>query len=48
MFVEQKKVIQIGSSTGITIKPNAGPMLKQGDEVVIEYHKNKIIIKKVK
>ena len=47
MFVEKKKVIQIGSSTGITIKPNVEPFIKQGDEVMIEYHKNKIVIKKV-
>lgn len=48
MFVEQKKVIQIGGSAGVTIKPNAGLMLKQGEEVTVEYHKDKIIIKRVK
>jgi hypothetical protein len=30
MFVEKKKVIQVGSSTGITIKPNVDPFIKQG------------------
>lgn len=46
MFVEDKKVIQIGGSAGITIKPNAGPMIKQGETVTIEYQKDKIVIRR--
>jgi len=47
MFVEEKKIVKIGGSTGITIKTKAGPMLRYGDEVTIEYSKDKIVIKKV-
>ena len=47
MFVENKKVTYHGNSLVVSIKTNAGPMLKKGDEVTIEYSKDKIIIKKV-
>ena len=47
MFVEEKKVIQIGGSNGVTIKSNAGAMIQKGDTVKIEYHKDKIVIRKV-
>lgn len=48
MYIENKKVIIIGTSLGITIKPNAGLMLQKGERVKVTYTENKIIIERVK
>lgn len=49
MFVEKKKVGKVGNSLVIRLNPTALKMAieaKEGDEVKIEYHSNKIIIRK--
>jgi antitoxin component of MazEF toxin-antitoxin module len=46
MFIEKKKVITVGNSLAVTLKGNVGIMLQQGEEVEVEYLKNKIIIRR--
>ena len=48
MYVENKKIINLGTSLGLTLKPNAGMMIERGEKVKVTYTENKIIIERVK
>ena len=48
MYVENKIVSYHGNSTVVSVKPNAGPMLQRGEEIKVEYHKDKIVIRRLK
>ena len=48
MYVEKKKVVTTGNSLSVTIKGNVSNSLdlEKGTNLLVEYHKNKIVIKK--
>jgi antitoxin component of MazEF toxin-antitoxin module len=49
MFVEKKKIVTVGNSIAVTLKPKGSDQitLTKGDEVKVSYKGKKIIIEKV-
>lgn len=50
MYVENKKVIKVGNSLAVTLRRNGSEKMniESGDSVRVEYHKDSIVIRKVK